>query len=303
LPSNGGSGPPNYAKSHAVPFGYLAYLLTGRNSFREQVEFQAQVSYFAATYNATFEGMRIVLANAGAFTTRGAAWAIRSIAAAIVCVPDTESRAIQYRLHLGKTLGYYGSNFTNKNNLGVVRGYSSYNAGSTTDYANFMDDSFTMAVGWAYQVANEQLAADRVRADEFALWRMKHVVGRFGTEVGYCYRDASLYTTRYASTDLTSATTPAFNSGLYPDWATVYLNTVGQNTCSASNALNGGSGSDPSALSTNPYSYWALAHTALAIAVDVGAPGAVDGWRRLVSASNYSPDNFRNLPLWSVVPR
>jgi hypothetical protein len=303
FPPNGGSSPPNYAKSHATPFGYLAYILTGRRSFGEQVEFQEQVSYFAASYNATFEGMRIALANAGAFTTRGAAWAIRGMAAAVVCVPDAETRSAQYKSHLGKTLSYYGSNFTNQNNLGVVRGYSSYNSGASTDYSNFMEDSLTMTVAWAYQVANEQLGSDRARADGFAMWRMKHIVGRFGSQTGYCYRNAAEYTCRYADTDLTSATTPAFNAGLYPDWATVYAKTVGTNTCGSSSALNGGSGSEPTEMSSNPYSYWALAHTALAFAVDLGAAGAAEGWQRFVSASNYSPDNFRNLPLWSIVPR
>jgi hypothetical protein len=303
FPANGGSSPPNYAKSHALPFGYLAYLLTGRHSFREQVEFQAQVSYFGATYSSTFEGMRVALTSSGAFTTRGAAWAIRSMAAAVVCVPDGESRATQYRMHLGKTLGYYGSSFAGQNNIGLVNAYSSYNSGVTTDLTNFMEDSLTIAVGWTYQVANEQLGADRVRADDFARWRMKHIVGRFGAQAGYCYRDAATYTCRYADSDLTGASTSAFNAGLYPDWATVYAKTIGTNTCSTSSALNGTSGGAPSEMSTNPYSYWALAHTALAFAVDLAAPGARDAWQRLVSASNYAPGNFKNLPIWSVVPR
>jgi hypothetical protein len=303
FPANGGSSPPTYAKSHAVPLGYLPYLLTGRHSFREQVEFQAQVSYFGATYTSTFEGMRIALTSAGAFTTRGAGWAIRSMAAAVVCAPDSDSRAAQYKAHLAKTLGYYGANYTNKNNLGLVEAYSSYNSGVTTDLTNFMEDSLTMSVGWAYQVANEHLGSDRTRADAFAVWRMKHIVGRFGPQSGYCYRDAATYTCRYADSDLTSGSTTAFNAGLYADWATVYAKTIGANNCGASNALNGSSGGAPAELSTNPYSYWALAHTALAFAVDLGAPGATEGWQRLVSASNYAPGNFRNLPLWSVVPR
>jgi hypothetical protein len=132
---------------------------------------------------------------------------------------------------------------------------------------------------------------------------MKNIVGRFGTQTSYCYRDASRYTTKYADTDLTGAATSSFNAGLYPDWATVYARTVGTNNCSASNSLNGVSGSSPAEMSTNPYSYWALAQTALAFAVDLGAAGAADGWQRFVSASNYAPDNFSNLPLWSVVPR
>jgi len=106
---------------------------------------------------------------------------------------------------------------------------------------------------------------------------------------GIATRDAATYTCRYADSDLTSASASAFNAGLYADWATVYAKTIGANTCGESNALNGSSGGAPSELATNPYSYWALAHTALAFAVDLGAPGATESWQRLVSASNYAP--------------
>ena len=187
--------------------------------------------------------------------------------------------------------------------LAILIGYSSYNSGVTTDYTSFMEDSFTMASAWAYQVANEQLGSDRARADAFVLWRASHIVGRMGTQSGFCYRDAATYTVRYASTDLSGTSAATFNAGVYADWATVYANTIGANTCGSSSALNGGSGSEPTEMSSNPYSYWALAHTALAFAVDLGAAGAAEGWQRFVSASNYSPDNFRNLPLWSIVPR
>lgn len=299
----GGTAPPNYAKSHARPMGYLAYLLTGRHSFREQVEFQAQVSNFATNYTSTFEGVRYPHVASGAFTTRGAAWAIRSFAAAVVCVPDGDSRAGQYRAQLGKTFGYYGANYTGQNALGILIGYSSYNSGVTTDYTSFMEDSFTMASAWAYQVANEQLGSDRARADAFVLWRASHIVGRMGTQSGFCYRDAATYTVRYASTDLSGTSAATFNAGVYSDWATVYTNTVGTNTCNASTTLNGSSGGAPSILSTDGYPYWGLVHTALAFAVDLGITGASDAWTRYTSAPNYAPSGFNELPLWGVVPR
>jgi len=304
FPANGGTTPPNYAKSHARPFGYLPYLLTGRHSFREQVEFQAQVSNFSTNYTATFEGQRVPMATSGAFTSRGLAWAIRSFAAAIVCVPDTDPLAAQYRTQLGKTLGYYGANYTNQNNLFQIKDYGQgYEPGTYTTYTNFMQDSFTMACAWAYQAATDAIGSDRARAEAFVLWRANHVVSRFGTQSGYCYRDAANYTCRYAGTDLSSQDNAGFNTGLYRDWASVYSSTIGTNTCDSGTNLRGSSGSEPTILSTDPYSYWALAHTALAFAVDLGVPGASAAWARFTSASNYSPQNFRNLPIWSVVPR
>jgi hypothetical protein len=299
----GGTAPPNYAKSHARPFGYLAYLLTGRHQFREQVEFQAQVSNFATTYTTTFESSRFPHVAAGAFTTRGVAWAIRSFAAAVVCVPDADSRAAQYETQLAKTLGYYGENYTDQNALGILIGYSSYDPGTSTDYTSFMEDSFTMASAWAYQVANEQLGSDKTRADNFVLWRATHIVGRMGTQTGFCYRNAANYTVRYASTDLTGSSAAAFNAGVYSNWATVYANTIGANNCDSGTTLSGTSGADPTIMSTEAYPYWGLIHTALAFAVDLGVSGASDSWARFTSAPNYSPSNFNNLAVWGVVPR
>lgn len=303
LPSNGGTGPPDYYKSHALPFGYLPYLVTGRHSFRDQVEFQANVCFFASVSSDTFEGSRVVKATSGAAPElRGAAWSIRSIAAAIVCVPDGDVRAAQYRTHLGKTLGYYGANYTNQNSLGLIQNYETYVSG-TTSYKNFMNDSFSIATAWAHQVATDQLGVDKSRADAFVLWRMKNIVGRMGTQSGYCFRDAATYALRFADADYSSSSAASFNSGLYADWATVYARSLGTNTCSASNALNGDSGDDPSILSTAGYTYWGLVQTALAFAVDLGTTGASDAWSRLISASNYAPSGFNNMPVWGVVPR
>lgn len=305
LPANAGSAPPNYAKSHALPFGFLPYLVTGRHSFREQVEFQAQVSFFASTHTSAFEGMRIPKPAAGAFTTRGFAWAIRSFAAAVCAVPDDDELAGQYRNQLGKTLAWAHDSFVGNNNLGVVYGYSSYDS-TKTAYSNFMEDSLTMAVGYAAQVAADSLTgADKTRAQAFALWRMKHIVGRMGGqgEDQYCYRDAATYTCAVAPTNLQGQPIDAFNRGLYSSWGQVYANQFGENTCNASTALNGGSGGAPGILSTDPYPYWGLVHVAIAYAVDLEAPGAFQAWQRLVNASNYSPQNFNNRPEWGVVPR
>lgn len=301
----GGTAPPNYAKSHARPFGILAYLLTGRHSFREQVEFQAQVSYFAATYTQTYEGIRIARADVGAFTGRGAGWAIRSMAAAIVAVPDADANAAQYRTHLGKTLGYYGDNFTNQNNLGVIKDYDNYEP-AVTAYAGIMQDSFTMGCEYAYQCANDALGSDRSRADAFVVWRCKYIVGRFGGQATdqYCYRNAATYYLRIAATNLQSESNATFNAGVYSNWGQVYVATMEQaNSCNSGTTLEGTSGSDPADLSTAAYPYWGLAHTALAFAVDIGAVGASEAWSRFVAATNYAPNGFADFPLWGVVPR
>jgi hypothetical protein len=220
-----------------------------------------------------------------------------------VCVPDADARAAQYKSQLGKTLGYYGNGYTDQNALGVLIGYSSYEV-ATTDYTNFMEDSFSMASAFAYHAATGALGSDQARAEAFILWRMKHIVGRMGTQSGYCYRQAANYTCRYADTNLSGVAVATFNASVYADWATVYTKTFGvANTCDSSTALGGSSGGDPLVMSTDPYPYWGLVHSALAYAVDVGAPGASAAWTRLIGASNYSPSGFNNMPLWGVVPR
>jgi hypothetical protein len=311
-----GTQPPNYAKSHAPQFGYFAYLLTGRHSFRETVEFQAQVAHWACnSAHSFFEGSRIAVAGLDAYSPRGAAWAIRTFMAAIVCVPDSEPRAAQYRAQLGKTLAYYDVHFTEQNALGVVQPNSAYGGqeGGYTAIAGFQNNYFTIASAWAYQLAGHQLGDDRPRAERFVNWRMKQIVGIMGTEGGYCYRDAAVYAPVYASEwkiDPSKNAPAEFNASVYKTWREVYERTALErgwthdlDDCKLDNVLRGESGASPNVLAKDTNSYWALTQAALAFAVDLGAPGSTDAWARLVNARNYNPTGFRSLPEWGIVPR
>jgi len=311
-----GTEPPNYAKSHAPQFGYIAYLLTGRHSFRETVEFQAQVGHWGCnSSHSFFEGARVAVAGLAAYTLRGAAWATRSTMAAVVCVPDAEPRAAQYRRQLGKTLAYYDYHFTDKNALSVVQPYEAYGGkeGGYTAIAGFQNNYFTIACAWAYQIAGHALGEDAPRAERFVKWRMRHIVGIVGMKGTYCYRDAAEYAPVYAgawTANPLSHTPAEFNASVYASWREAYERTAAErgwthslDDCDAGSALRGASGSNPGVLTKDSNSYWALTQSALAFAVDLETPGARESWTRLVTAPNYNPTGFRSLPEWGIVPR
>ncbi len=310
-----GTQPPNYAKSHAPQMAYLAYLITGRHSFREQVEFQAQVSHWACNSAlASFEGVRCAVGRLDAYTLRGAAWAIRTHMEAIVCVPDADPRSVQYRNQLGKTLAYYDASHTGKNALGVVQTNSGYGGfeGGYTAIAGFQNNYFTVACAWALQLAGHRLGDDRERAERFVRWRMTQIVGIMGNSRGYCYRDAAEYAPVYAGSYVagSSYTPEQFNDAVFKSWRECYERTAKErgwthslDDCAEDNRLRGTSGASPGVLTRDTNSYWALTQAALAFAVDLETPGARESWLRLVNAVNYNPTGFRSLPDWGIVPR
>jgi hypothetical protein len=65
-------------------------------------------------------------------------------------------------------------------------------------------------------------------------------------------------------------------------------------------SLQGQSGSDPAGMATG---YWGNLHPALAYAVDHSAAGASAAYQRLTAASNYTPAQFNDQPVWGIVPR
>jgi hypothetical protein len=101
-----------------------------------------------------------------------------------------------------------------------------------------------------------------------------------------------------------------FNAAVFKNWREAYERTALErgwthdlDDCQLENALRGESGASPNVLAKDTNSYWALTQSALAFAVDLGAPGASDAWARLVNARNYNPTGFRSLPEWGIVPR
>ncbi|MGD9836118.1 MAG: hypothetical protein AB7U92_25485 [Piscinibacter sp.] len=81
-PNVSGGAAPTFATSHHPSLGFMAYLLTGWNYFLEESQFLATANYLKQS-SSTRQGSKGILeSSAGTNTTRGAAWALRSLAQA-----------------------------------------------------------------------------------------------------------------------------------------------------------------------------------------------------------------------------
>ncbi len=302
-PSNSGPPPPTYDSPHHPSMGYTAYLLTGWQYFLEESQFLATANHLKNN-NTTRQGAKgIMETSAGANTTRGAAWAIRSLAQAAAITPDADTALHkQFVSSIDENITYYhGRYITIANNpLGLVQPYSDYNPGDPWESASWMDDFFTATFGylkdmWVYSPSLQP------QLDAFLRWKYVSVVGRLGTGVEgtFNYRYAAPYTLNYAP-----SANSKFDTGTgpwYPNWGAVAAS-MGIAAADGGTSLQGRSGSDPSNMHEG---FWGNMFPALAYAVDHGAPGAEAAYARLTAASNFASNaaKLNDAPVWSVMPR
>lgn len=123
-----GTVPAGYASSHAPALGYMAYLVTGRFYHLETLQFQATLHYLKNGDQVRGGAAGIFKSNAGANTTRGAAWALRTLAQAAVATPDDDVLAPDFHASLRANIDYLHARYIAKPNnpLGFVTPYSDY---------------------------------------------------------------------------------------------------------------------------------------------------------------------------------
>ena len=304
-PVPSGTTAPTWTSSHHPSIGFFAYLLSGRFFFMEETQFAATLNYLKQPDQMRLSASGVLRTETGANTTRGAAWALRTLAQAACATPDDDSvlRA-EFVASWENNIAYYHHKYvaTPNNPQGICIPYSDYTAGDGIyKHAMWMEDFLTFAFGYGRDL---ELGSDASRAlhTEFNAWKYRSVVGRLGGSQGYCYRDAALYTSAVAPTDSASA----WNTGTgpwYANWRELYEDALGHpNDCDSGTTLRGTSAAHPSGMSTG---YWGNLHPALAYAVDHGAEGALAAYTAMTSASNYAEGakGFNTSPVWSVKPR
>jgi len=168
-PNAGGTVPAAYASSHGPALGYMAYLVTGRFYHLETLQFQATLHYLKNGDQARGGAAGIFKSNAGANTTRGAAWALRTLAQAAVATPDDDMLAPEFLASLDANVSYLYARYVAKpsNPLGFITPYSDYTppvaastlAGSTATqivlpggYVQVTDGHY---IGWQLVIGGE----------------------------------------------------------------------------------------------------------------------------------------------------
>jgi hypothetical protein len=298
-PTPSGEAPPTYKSSHHPSMGFMAYLLSGREYYLAETQFLASAN-FLKNGDATRRGSEGVFETAaGANTTRGAAWAIRTLAQAATITPDGDAMKAEFVASLDANIAYYHHRYveTPANPLGLVQPYSSYSNTDPWTSSVWMDDFVTATFGYLKDL---QACRSELRAplDRFLAWKYRSVVGRLGGsgEDQYSYRYAAQYTLPYAKT--LTADWAKGSGPWYASWGEV------------ARAMGLPTSGEPgeSLVSGHPLAatgYWSNLLPAISYAVDDGAPGATEAWHRIVSASNFAAQarGYDDAPVWGVEPR
>ncbi|WP_426173153.1 hypothetical protein [Massilia sp. TWR1-2-2] len=301
-PAAQGTAPPVWDSPHHPSIGFTAYLLTGRFYFMEEVQFSATVNYLKNTDVPRKFSSGVFLSNAGANTTRGAAWAIRTLAQAACVTPDSDTalRAEFAASMAANTDYYYATYISQPNNpFGFIAPYSNYTTGGGFfSEAAWMQDFFTAAIGYAIDLEPAMPQASVGKLATFFAWKAQSAIGRLGgtAPTDYLYRHAAQYTIAVApseSSDFLGGTGP-----WHKNWGEIYAATLKAPNPGVDGALSGGNFPDST-------SYWGNLQPAIAYAVQHKVPGAAAAYARMRGAPNWSEMTGRwsELPVWSVIPR
>ncbi|WP_298235075.1 hypothetical protein [uncultured Azohydromonas sp.] len=298
-PAAVGGVPPPFTTSHHPSMGYMAYLVSGWNYFLEESQFVATANYLKNNDVQRFGSKGILQSSSGALTTRGAAWALRSLAQAAAVTPDSDPWRAELVASLNANIGYYHDRYVTRPSspLGIVEPYAPYFPTDPWMGAIWMEDFFTAA--WAY--VSELKVHDTAlqpRLDAFLAWKARSIVGRLGGSGSgeYAFPHAAQYRIPFAprvKTDWANGTGP-----WYASWGEVAramgLPTAGE----PGDAMVSGYPGSATA-------YWGALMPALAYAVDLRAEGAAKAWQRVTSSPTYPKlaRDFDNHPVWSVYPR
>ena len=301
-PAASGTSPATWASSHHPSLGFMAYLVTARWYFMEEVQFVATLNYLKNTDVTRLNAQGVFQSAAGANTTRGAAWAVRSLAQAACITPDDDTALRnEFLASLQANIDWNHARYVAQRNnpFGWVMPYSDYTGVGDKVYfeATWMQDFYTAAFGYAKAMDPAIQAASSQRLTEFFAWKAQSIVGRLGgtAPTDYLYADAAPYTIAVAPTD-----TPDFVTGVGPwhaNWGAIYADTMKTPNPGFATGLRGGNFPEAA-------SYWGNLQPAIAYAVQHQVPGAVEAYRRMTSAANWGQlaSDFNGTPVWSVRP-
>ncbi len=304
-PAAGGGAPPAFTNSHMPAIGYMAYLVTGRWYFLDEMQLLSSALFLKQSDTNRQYTQGIILSSAGSNTTRGAAWTLRALGHVAAITPDDdEPMRSEYVGSVQSNIDWHHARYVAQasNPLGLMQPYSDYSAGDgKTDSAAWMEDFLTWSFG-NMKAVQAHGAAYGSKLDQFLAWKYRSIVGRLGeNQAGqWSYRHAAMYTVPYAPAELGAIDWTGGTGPWYPNWGAAFA-AAGQSYASGTTLLDAYIEGDGLATS-----YWGNLQPAIAYAVEHNASGALDAYNRMVSAPNWQAATVyfnTSTPVWSVRPR
>lgn len=306
-----------FSSSHHPSMGYVPYMVTAWSYFLEEMQFLSTLLFLKQVNSSSGRDYSkgLLRPEVGANQTRGAAWALRSLAQAAVLTPDSDALATELRTSAAENVLHFHAKYVAQPNnpFGFTHLYTDYTKDGSGDpvlASAFQTDFMTQAIGFMKSV-DPMFAPDiRTKMDEFFAWKAKSAIGRLGGPgaLEYLYCDAGEYSIPLGpnplepingkpGTDFETGTGPWWSS-----WGEIWERLPPIDAGETERIRVDGplrNGSFPTA-----GSYFANLLPAISYAVEHAVPGALDAYNRLVGASNWSSQEaaFVNYPVYGIAP-
>lgn len=328
--SNGGS--PAWDIPHHPSTGYTAYLIEGRWSQLETLQFVGMVSIVdgnPATRNVLGSGGGVIACVNAPMTTRGAAWSWRSVGQCAAVSPTTLNGAAPatadtavtngFRTSIDNSMSWMKQNYIDgtlnsgkfKNVLGYTGIYDGGDDGPQTagNYTQFWGRAW-MEMFQVHAIAYiSDLGIEGITQANLNLvrdFKYEYPLRMTGVDTTWNFRRAACYNIPYCSnTDLSN---PVFftTQQAFLQWlAFEGLTHISANAGDTLKNHDVETDMDPSGTSNDADGYWAPIIAILSIAIEHGKAGAAASFARVTAASNYNPvgDLINDKPKWGIRSR
>lgn len=301
-PTPTGGNPPGWDVAHSPSVGYLAYLLTGRWYFMEEVQFATTANYLGNGDNVYLRtgSKGLVQTAVAAWQTRSCAWDWRARVQALAVTPDDDTALrSEFIASVESNIEHFHSRYVaQKNNpFGWIKPGEGYGNGINVG-APWQQDFVTAAFGFSVSLGLPVSSTAATKLAAFFQWKARSAIMRLGTKSDFWYINGDPYTVA-----ISAVAVPDFETGTGPWYASdaevykqTYLNPPGW--MSNVEGVLGGE------IMPGAEAMWGNLIPAISYAVRHNVPGAQAAYARLTSASNWPAlaTGFDTRPVWSVSP-
>src|SRR5581483_1350411 len=307
-PTASGTSGAGWDTPHHPSLGYMAYLLLGRFYFLEETQFVSTMIYLQNTDTNRQFSQGVLRTDVGALTTRGAAWALRTLVQAAAITPDGDALQTELLNSWANNIAYYHAKYVAQPNnpQGWAKPYSNYNDPNSPYYnATWMEDFLTFSFGFGSAINLNITTANKAKLDALFAWKAQSIIGRLGGSgaTEFYFADAAQYVFPVASS--ASSNWDTGSGPWYNNFGEAYnalkSSTNPNGACSlctgTGNSLRGGNFPDAT-------SYWGNLQPAISYAVQLNVTGATAAYNRMIGATNWSQltAGFNDDPVWGVAP-
>jgi hypothetical protein len=325
-PAPGGGGPDGgWDIPHHPSNGYLAYLIEGRWTALESLQFSAFVAIAESNPDTRFGGGVLACFNAP-LTTRGAAWAWRTVGQAAAAspafvngaAPTSADAALQtaFAASVNNTCDWMNKRFVtgttsggiHKNTIGWLGQYDRYaDNGPANEWWGgcWMVQYQSLALGHISDLGIENMpAANLVAVRDHSY---DNALLRLGNESTFNFRHGANYAAPYLKNS-TNQEAPSFMTPaeMYASYKAAF--SMPAISANAGDTLKGHSSNadmNGSDTSNDAAGFWAVVLSVVSMAVDHGKSGAAAKRALITAASNYDPaaHGASDDPTFALVPR